>query len=142
MNEQENLRVVQEGYAAFGRGDIPALLNLYTEDVEYVIPGAPNIIPYAGTYRGPDQVAQFFSLLADAVEFEQFEPQQFIAQGDSVVVLGRGRGRVKVTGHSFAEEWAHALTLREGKVTRFQAYNDTAAVVLAFTMQERTAGAT
>ncbi len=59
-----------------------------------------------------------------------------------MVVLGYDRGRVKATGHSFAEEWAHALTLREGKVTRFQAYNDTAAVVLAFTMQERTAGAT
>ena len=142
MNEQENLRVVQEGYAAFGRGDIRALLNLYTEDVEYVIPGPPDIIPYAGTYRGHDQVAQFFSLLADAVEFEQFEPQQFIAQGDRVVVLGRNRGRVKATGHSLVEEWAHSITLREGKVTRFQAYNDTAAVVLAFTMQERTAGAT
>ncbi len=63
MNEQENLRVAQEGYAAFARGDIQALLNLYTEDVEYVIPGAPNIIPYAGTYRGHDQVAQFFPCL-------------------------------------------------------------------------------
>ncbi len=142
MNEQENLRVTQEGYAAFGRGDIPALLAMYAEDIEYVIPGPPDIITYAGTYRGTQQVAQFFSLFNDAIDYEQFEPREFVAQGDRVVVLGHDRGHVKFTGHSFEEQWAHVITLREGKVTRFQAYNDTAAIVAAFTMPQRTAGAT
>ena len=134
--------MTQEGYAAFGRGDIPALLNLYTEDIEYVIPGPPNIITYAGTYRGTEQVAQFFSLLNEAIDYEQFEPREFVAQGDKVVVLGHDRGRVKPTGHSFEERWAHVVTLRDGKVTRFEAYNDTAAIVAAFTMPPRTAGET
>ncbi len=142
MNEQDNLRVTQEGYAAFGRGDIPALLNMYTEDIEYVIPGPPDIITYAGTYRGTEQVAQFLSMLNDAIDYEQFEAREFVAQGDRVVVLGYARGRVKITGHSFEERWAHVATLREGKVTRFEAYGDTAAIVAAFTMPQRTAGAT
>ena len=140
MNEQENLRVTQEGYAAFGRGDIPALLNTYTEDVEYVIPGPPDIITYAGTYRGAEQVAQFFSLLNDAIDYELFEPREFVAQGNKVVVLGYARGRVKITDHRVEERWAHVLTLREGKVMRFEAYSDTAATVAAFTMPPRTAG--
>jgi ketosteroid isomerase-like protein len=52
MSAQENVQVVQRAYAAFSRGDIPALLNTLTEDVEWFIPGPPQILPYAGQRRG------------------------------------------------------------------------------------------
>ena len=34
MNEQTNVDVVQQNYEAVGRGDIPAVLDLMTDDVE------------------------------------------------------------------------------------------------------------
>ena len=40
MSTQENVQVVKDGYAAFSRGDIPGLLALLAEDVEWHIPGA------------------------------------------------------------------------------------------------------
>jgi hypothetical protein len=48
VNEQgarTNADVVRETYEAVGRGDIPALLNLLTEDVEWTLQG-PTVIPY------------------------------------------------------------------------------------------------
>jgi ketosteroid isomerase-like protein len=33
--EADNIKVVQEAYAAFGRGDIPALLGCLTEDIAW-----------------------------------------------------------------------------------------------------------
>jgi ketosteroid isomerase-like protein len=66
MGTQENLQVVKDGYAAFSRGDIPALLALMAEDVEWQIPGAG--LPLAGTYRGHDGVAKFFQKLAADTE--------------------------------------------------------------------------
>ncbi len=87
-------------------------------------------------------MAQFYSLLNEVIDYEQFEPREFVAQGDKVVVLGYERGRVKSNGHGFEGRWAHVITLREGKVTRLEAYGDTAAVVAAFTMPPRTVGAT
>ncbi|MES2732536.1 MAG: nuclear transport factor 2 family protein [Bacteroidota bacterium] len=93
-------------------------------------------IPYAGSFRGHQQVQQFFNKLNEALNFEQFEPRDYIAQGDKVAVLGHSRARIKSTGQMIENEWMHLLTLQDGKVTRFQAFNDTAAEVAGFNPQK------
>ena len=133
-NEQLGVRtnagVVQETYEAVGRGDIPALLDLLTDDVEWTFQG-PSSIPFAGTRRGREGVAEFFSLVGKNLKFQEFEPREFVAQGDTVVVLGFERSLVKPTGRTFEQEWAHVYTLRDGKVATFLALEDTAAHVVA-----------
>ena len=126
-----NVEVVQETYEAVGRGDISALLDLLTDDVEWTFQG-PSVIPFAGTRRGREGVAEFFSLVGGNLEFERFEPREFVAQGDTVVVLGFERSLVKPTGRTFEQEWAHVYKLREGKVAEFLALEDTAAHAVAF----------
>jgi ketosteroid isomerase-like protein len=128
MSDQTNVAVLQQGYEAFGRWDIPAVLELLTDDVEWTMQG-PSVIPYAGTFRGREGVAEFFSLLDETIEFEQFEPRKFIGQGDTVVVLGYERDVVKETGRGFEEEWAHVYTLRDGKIATGLFLEDTAALV-------------
>lgn len=137
MNEQENVLIIQQSYATLERGDIAALLNGMTDDVEWETPGPPDVLPFAGALHGREQVAQFFTQLSEAMESAQFEPHEFIAQGDKVVVLGRGRYRVRRTGQSYEENFAAAYTLREGKLTKFRSYGDTAAAVKAFLPQQR-----
>jgi ketosteroid isomerase-like protein len=134
-NEQPGVRtnaeVVQETYEAVGRGDVPALLDLLTDDVEWTFQG-PSAIPFAGTRTGREGVAEFFSLVGGNLEFERFEPREFVAQGDTVVVLGFERSLIKPTGRTFGQEWAHVYRLRDGKVAEFLALEDTAAHVAAF----------
>jgi uncharacterized protein len=132
MGEADNTRVVQQMYAAFGRGDMPALLSVLADDVDWHWQMAgPANLPYAGRWRGREQVAQFFTAISETVEVQQFEPQEFIAQGDTVVVLGHERSCARSTGRAFEQEWAHVYALRDGKVVRFRAYEDTAAQVAA-----------
>ena len=126
-----NVEVVQETYEAVGRGDIPALLDLLTDDVEWTFQG-PSLIPFAGTRRGREGVAEFFSLVRGNLEFERFEPREFVAQGDTVVVLGFERSLVKPTGRTFEQEWAHVYKLRDGRVAEFLALEDTEAHAVAF----------
>ncbi len=89
MNEQENVQVVEQFYTA-SRSDIPTILNLLSEDIDLLIPEQADI-PFADRYQGREQVAQFFATIRETVEAEQFEPQEFIAKGDKVVVLGHER---------------------------------------------------
>jgi ketosteroid isomerase-like protein len=64
----------------------------------------------------------------------EFEPQKFFAQNDMVVVLGRYALSVKSTGMDPVEtDWVHAFTFRGRKITEFRGYEDSAAVVAAFT---------
>ena len=116
---------VKEIYEAFGRGDVPAIQELVTDDIVFYDPGPPEVT-HAGTYRGRDGVAEFFRLLAESQEFESFEPLEFYAGGERVVVLGRLRATVRATGVTYDNEWAMVFTFRDGLVSRFQVYEDTA----------------
>lgn len=125
-----NVDIVRQTYAAVSRGDIPAVLNLLAEDVDWTLQG-PTMIPFAGTHHGRDGVAEFFTLVGETIDFEQFEPRDFVAHGDTVVVLGYERNHIKPTGRTFVQEWAHVYTIRDGRIARFRAFEDTAAYVAA-----------
>ena len=131
MSAEENKRVVQAIFEAFGRGDVPGVLSHLAEDVEWSAPG-PSSVPYLGDRRGHSGATEFFVQLGTNVEFEYFEPGAFIAEGDRVVALGRERGRVKGTGKTFDNDWALVFTVEGGKVTGFQCYENTAAIAEAF----------
>jgi len=132
MSEQDNTQIVKEAYAAFKRGDIPSILNMLSDDVNWFLPGPTDIVPVAGMRRGRAEVGQFFSTLDETQEAKQFEPQEFIAQGDKVVVLGQYTWRVKATGREFSSDWAHVFTVRDGKVVGFKEYYDTGAAADAY----------
>ena len=131
MSAEENKRVVQSIFEAFGRGDIAGVLGHVSEDVTWKAPG-PDVIPYFGDRRGHAGATEFFVQLGTSVDFEHFEPGAFVAEGDRVVALGRERGRVKGTGKTFDNEWALVFTLDGGKVRGFQCYENTAAIAEAF----------
>jgi ketosteroid isomerase-like protein len=90
-------------------------------------------VPFAGRWEGREQVGRFFDKVAEAQEVLEFEPKEFIAQEDKVVVLGRFSMRIKSTGRDVGSDWAHVWTVKGGKVTRFYEYVDTAAVSGAHT---------
>jgi ketosteroid isomerase-like protein len=134
---QQNISLVQKGYDAFGRGDIDGLLSLLDAQIEWTTPGADDL-PTAGTRRGPAQVGEFFTTLSEMFEFDSFEPQAFIADGDRVVVLGVDQVRVKGgSGKPLKESWCHVFTISNGKISAFREYMDTA----AFAAELKTAGA-
>jgi len=140
MSDQQNLRIVQDGYRAFQRGDIPAFLGLLSEDVEWDIPGAKDV-PYAGLRHGRDQVAQFLKILGETDEIQHFEPQQFFADGELVVVLGHYRARVKATGRIAENDWVHVFRVRNGQLSNFREFYDTAALAEAYRTTTATIGA-
>ena len=128
---QGNVRIVQEAYAAFQRGDIEAVLSTISDDITFYIPGPPQM-PTAGTWRGLEGMRKFFATLASEVEFTQFEPQEYVASGDKVVALGRYAGRVKSRNTEVASDWVMVWRMRDGKVVEFREYNDTLAIAEAY----------
>lgn len=130
MPTQSNVALLRDAYAAFGVGDLPKLLGLMTPDIVWEFPPS-SAIPWAGTFKGVGEVARFFATLMEHSDPESFEPLQFVASEDRVVVLGRERFRVKSTGRTFACEWAHAFTVRAGKIASFREYTDTVAIASA-----------
>jgi ketosteroid isomerase-like protein len=138
---QENIDLVRQGYAAFGRGDIDALLADYSEDIvwEPVIGAAPHV-PTAGVRRGKAAVREFFRILAETTDFEKFEAQEFIAQGDKVVVLGTYAATPKSTGRRHASDWVMVFTIAAGRIVSFREFSDSAGLNAAYEPKAAAAG--
>lgn len=131
VSEHKNTQLVQQAYADFKSEDIPAVLKLLSDDVEWIFPKIEGV-PYSGKHQGREEVGQFFTTLGDSQEVLEFEPRKFVAQSDKVVALGHYAWRVKATGKEFASDFAHAFTVHEERIARFQEYADTDAAADAY----------
>ena len=80
MQETQNTKIVQAAYAAFGRGDIPGILNLLADNVIWQgVYGAAAHVPMAGKRRGKASVDEFFKLVSAHETFATFEPREYAA---------------------------------------------------------------
>jgi ketosteroid isomerase-like protein len=132
MNEQQNVALIQKLYSAFSRGDIQTILDNVTPDVEWILEG-PEIIPFAGKRTGPDQVRGFFTALGSTQSDQKLTIDDYIAQGDKVAAVGRYSAVVTATGKKLNSAAAHIFTIRDGKVSRFLDFGDTAQAADAYT---------
>jgi ketosteroid isomerase-like protein len=130
MNPQENITTVRQAYENFKTGNIQGILNLVSDNVEWTLPEVQGV-PVSGTRHGRSGVADFFATLSETQEVVSFEPRQFVAQGNTVVALGRYAFRVKTSRQQFESDWAHVFAIENGKITKFQEFTDTAAVASA-----------
>jgi ketosteroid isomerase-like protein len=74
------------------------------------------------------------------VGVEVFEPCEFVAEADRVLVIGWSRGQVKNTGRAFDNRWVMAFTVRDGRIGKFEEYADTQALAVAHDVSTHHAG--
>ena len=131
MSEQQNLDVVRSMYAAFGRGDLEGMLAPLDPQVSWRTPGAPDL-PTAGLRRGIPAVREFFGLLLNTFDIADFQPRDFLAAGDKVVVLGTSREGPKGSGRLVDFRWVHVFTFRNGAIVAFEEPADVSDLVREF----------
>ena len=131
-----NAEFIHNMYAAFSRGDIPAILAAVADDAEWISYG-PAGIPYAGVFKGPAGAAQFFQALGGTQSEQKLTILETYSDGDQVMTVGRYSGVVNATQKRFDFEVAHFFTVRNGKVVRFLDFYDTAAQLEAYTSAAR-----
>jgi ketosteroid isomerase-like protein len=128
MNDQQNIKVVQDAYSAFGRNDVNGILSNATNDIDWHTYG-PAALPMGGPRKGQADVKKFFEQVGQAWNFTKFEPREFLASGDKVVVLGSYTGTAKSTSRPFASEFCHVFSLAGGKISKFREFTDTANLI-------------
>jgi len=120
-----NVETVKEIYAAFGRGDIAAILGRLAEDVrwdaELDVPGVPWLQPR----RGRRNIPAFFESLAP-MQFTRFEPHTFFREGNQVLSLVHIEATVHGKQYRIRNE-GHLWTFDAGgTIVDFEHVTDTA----------------
>jgi uncharacterized protein len=119
---QDDVKTMQDAYDAFNRGDIPAVTEAQTSDIEWYEPGggrAPK-----GNFTGPQSVANgVFSTVPENFEDFRADVDEWIDARDRLVVTGHFRGTAK-SGQAIDVPFVHVWTMRDGKAAAFHHYVD------------------
>ena len=127
-----NIATVQSVYEAFGRGDIPSILDRLAEDVSWEAWSGSNSaqeagVPWMLARSGRAGVAEFFQAVADGLEFHSFQPTNLLEGDEQVVATISFDATAKSTGERFQDEEIHLWTFdQDGKISALRHYLDTA----------------
>jgi ketosteroid isomerase-like protein len=129
-----NVSTVADLYAAFGRGDVPHILEAMTDDVSWEHGTRVTDLPWMQPRTGKQQVGEFFGALGQGLALSTFDPQMILADGDKVVAVIRIAGSIVSTGKPVEEDlWVHLWTIGDdGKVVAFRHIGDLAREEIPF----------
>ena len=121
-----NVQTARDLYAAFGRGDIPAVLGMFDPEIEWrEAEGNPYQLD-GSAWIGPQAVLdKLFMRIGSEWDGFTVEVRRLHDAGEHVVTEGRYTGTYKPTGRSIDAQMCHVLRFRGGKLLSFQQYVDT-----------------
>lgn len=126
-----NVNTVQKLYAAFAERDISTILSMLSPDVEWAEPSNP-FNPAAGTRHGHEGFLEWLNIGRQSEEILALEPRKFLTDSDTVAVVGYTKCFAKPTGRSYETDFVHLVTIKDGRVVRFQEFFDTYTAAEAF----------
>jgi uncharacterized protein len=126
VSADANISTITQVYEAFGRGDVAAILDAVTDDVDWAAEAASSAAPWYGVRHGRDAVAAFFSDFGSAIEVEEFTPVSFAANDTDVLTVVRFRARSRSTGRAEEMDLHHYFKFRDGKIAYYRGTEDTA----------------
>jgi len=125
-----NVQTVQEIYAAFGRGEVSAILSTLATDVVWECE-TPAALSFGGIRRGVAEAVGLFEGIAKEHADPKLEMTDFFSAGEAVAVFGRYEATVRASGKRVSTPVAHYFKFREGKVVRYIGLLNTGAFVAA-----------
>ena len=135
MSAEQNVQTVRELYEAFGRGDVDAILNRVTDDVDWATDAAIESAPWYGPRHGKEGVRGFFEAIVQTGPVTEFTPISLTSNDDGdVQAFIRYGFTATATGKSAEMNLHHYWRFRDGKVCYVRSSEDTALV--AATLEE------
>lgn len=113
-------QVVEKMFDAFSGGDVEKFVDTVSEDTVWIYHGT-QIIP-AGTFEKKAGVRAFYTNIMDRTEIISFEPQQYIVEGNRVVVLGQEHQKVKRSGRELKQKWVQIYTVENELITKMEEF--------------------
>ena len=115
----EDMDTVRRAYDAFARGDLPALQQLLSADIEWRT--TPDV-PFLGNYRGIDQFLAALNEWTEPFDEMTTEVEEIIDAGDRAIVRHRMRGRGTDSGVEVDLVLWQVVTVENGQLSRMHDY--------------------
>jgi ketosteroid isomerase-like protein len=130
---QANVEMVRAGFDAFIRGDMPAMLDGFSEDV--VVSGRPDQ-PDMREYHGHEGLMEWLTDWLDVWEDYSIAIERVRDAGDAVIVVTRERGQGAGSGVPIDDEVTFVFTVEQAKVVRWQMFHTEPEALAALGLEE------
>ncbi|HVO74202.1 MAG TPA: nuclear transport factor 2 family protein [Ignavibacteriaceae bacterium] len=130
MNGQQNIKIVEEIYQNILKGNLPGVLERFSEDTLWKEPTS-GPAPFAGTYKGKKEITAFFIKMNEICEIIKFELRKIIAHENLVIALCYYQAKSRSTSKQWETDFVEIWQIERGKVVEFQIFKDSAAELLA-----------
>ena len=123
----KHLATVQNIYAAFGRGDVPAILEHISDDCVWEYGGSPNDVPWLQWRRGRGGAGEFLRIAGTELDFKSFTITTLLGNDTCVIALATLECVVRRTGKTIREiDEPHVWHFDDkGRVVKFRHAADT-----------------
>jgi uncharacterized protein len=117
---QSNAELVRAAFERWNRREHESLLGDIDPDVEINVSSSQ--LAGGEPYRGHDGYRQWTATMEESFDVWQIHPETFRERGDRVLVLGHMHVRGRGSGVELDQETGWVVDVRDGKMTRFQAF--------------------
>lgn len=132
--QSDNVEVVREMYQRRERGDLE-VGEFVDPEIEFVRIGS-DLPDFAGEWRGLDGLRQATVDYLNVWDDYRYEVEEMIDLGDRVLVLETQTARGKRSGALISQEVGTLLTLRDGRIARWEYYWERAEALEAAGIRE------
>jgi ketosteroid isomerase-like protein len=133
---QENVEAMRKVYEAMARGDFWAAREVLDPEIEWSWSSSMSGLTGVSTYHGIEGVEAATRDVFKAWEMFRQEAEEFIEEGDDVVVLVRMHGRLRGSIQELEDTGGHIWTFRDDRVVRFRAFDTSAEALEAAGLSE------
>ena len=126
------IEAVERLYAAYGRGDVEAVLAELADDVDWAAEAAGSAVPWWGSFHGKSEVPRFFKEIGSNVDVTEFEVVSLTANETDVVATIHWTFTVNATGKSASMYMQHWWRFAGSQICFFRGSEDTSQSAAAF----------
>jgi ketosteroid isomerase-like protein len=131
MAVADNKRALRKWLKALQAGDMETLTALQSKDCVWILPGSKKL-PWAGRWKGAARQRAYLRNIESAVDFGKQEFKEYIGEGSRIVVTGQEIARSRPKGKRWNVTFAWAFTLKRGKVTAWEAFENTEIIAACY----------
>ncbi len=133
FTHSHKIQTTLENYRQFLKGETADIFDTLSEDVVWVHPGNPDLIPFAGTFYGKAGVAKFFETVGNTLRVASMQPFNIVEEENRVIHDLTVEASVLQTGKSYNTDFSLTWTFNEaGKIVRWEISDDMTEMEEAF----------
>ena len=134
-NESANKEILKTAYTKWHDtrgGSVDHWLSLMADEIDFrSLADGEGGLNFTKQVESRADMDRYFSGLSEGMEMVNYKVSQYVAEGETVVVVGSTSWRVKATGKVFDTPKVDVVRFEDGKIVAFFEYYDTAKILAA-----------